>query len=128
MTSSGDEGKKRATAERRDRYRRGLSSELLAATYLMSRGYRIVARRYRASAGEIDLIAARGTLIAFVEVKRRRDAVAAEAAITPLQRHRIQRTADVFVARHPRFRAHERRFDVIFILPWRWPRHIEAGL
>lgn len=116
------------TAERRSRYRRGLSSELLAAAYLLARGYRILARRYRASAGEIDLIAARGTLVAFVEVKRRRDAVAAEAAVTPLQRRRIQRAADVFVARHPRYRTHDRRFDVIFILPWRWPRHIEGGL
>ncbi len=127
MTGSDHSGPD-ATTERRSRYRRGLSSEWLAAAYLLVHGYRIVARRYRASAGEIDLIAARGTLVAFVEVKRRRDAVAAEAAITQLQRHRIQRAADVFVARHPRFRAHERRFDVIFILPWRWPRHIEGGL
>ena len=126
--SSGNAPETKATGERRSRYRRGVSAELLAAAYLLSCGYRIVARRYRASAGEIDLIAARGTLLAFVEVQRRRDALAAEAAITPLQRHRIQRAADVFVARHSNFRAYDRRFDVIFILPWRWPRHIEGGL
>ena len=124
----GNSSEKDVTAERRSRYRRGLSSELIAAAYLLSRGFRIVARRYRASAGEIDLIAARGSLVAFVEVKRRRDAIAAEAAITPHQRNRILRAADVFVARHPRFRNHQRRFDVIFIMPWRWPRHIEGGL
>lgn len=123
-----ERGTPEATAERQGRYRRGLSSELIAAAYLTAKGYRILARRFRASAGEIDLVAARGTLVAFVEVKRRRDTNAAEAAITPHQRQRIYRAADVFVARRPRLQAHQRRFDVIFILPWRWPRHIEGGL
>jgi putative endonuclease len=117
-----------ATAERRSRYRRGLSSELIAAAFLTAKGYRVVARRFRASAGEIDLIAVRRGLVAFVEVKRRRDSIAAEAAITPLQRRRIHRAADVFVTRYASYREYERRFDVVFVLPWRWPRHIEGGL
>lgn len=117
-----------ATAERRSRYRRGRASELIAAAFLMCRGYRILARRFRAASGEIDLIAVRGHCVAFLEVKRRRDAITAEGAITPRQRQRIQRTADIWISRNQRYAHHDRRFDVVFILPRRWPRHIEGGL
>ena len=117
-----------STAERRIRYRRGLTAELLAAAFLICRGYRILARRFRTRSGEIDLIAVRGRLVAFIEVKRRRDAIAAESAITPRQRQRIFRAADAWISRHPRYADCDRRFDVIFILPMRWPRHIEGGL
>ncbi len=116
------------TAERRARFRRGLVAEAIAAISLTCRGYRVLARRFRVGAGEIDLIATRGRLVAFIEVKRRRDALAAEAAIAPRQRQRIMRAADVWVARNPRFAGHDRRFDVVFVLPRRWPRHIEGGL
>ncbi len=117
-----------STVERRRRYRSGLASELVAAVFLLCRGYRILARRFRVPAGEIDLIAKRGRLVAFVEVKRRRDAATAESAVTPRQRLRIQRAADMWIARNRRYAEHELRFDVIFILPRRWPRHIEGGL
>ena len=128
MTEPAANASDKATADRRGRYRRGVISEILAAAYLRCRGYRILARRFRASSGEIDLIAQRGRLVAFVEVKRRRDTNAAESAVTPRQRQRIQRAADIWIARNQRYAAHDRRFDVIFILPRNWPRHIEGGL
>src|SRR5579859_3351957 len=58
-------------ARRRAAYRRGHAGERLAALRLLLTGYRILARRYRTRVGEIDLIARRGDVVAFVEVKRR---------------------------------------------------------
>lgn len=116
------------SAERRARHRSGLASELLAAIYLFCCGYRILARRFRTHSGEIDLIAAKGRLIAFIEVKRRLNEEAAASAIAPRQRQRILRTADAWMARNRRYADYDRRFDVIFLLPRRWPRHLEGGL
>lgn len=117
-----------AGSERLSRYRRGHTAEWVAAAFLLCRGYRILARRYKTTSGEIDLIAIRRGRLAFVEVKRRRDDQLAQSAITPRQRQRIHRAAEIFVARHPRYAACERSFDAVFILPRRWPRHIAGGL
>ena len=77
------------STERIGRYRRGRMSEWLAAGVLLAKGYRILGRRVRTPYGEIDLIAARGSRLAFVEVKRRATRLEAEAAITPRQAGRI---------------------------------------
>ena len=68
---------KRKRAERRGRW-----SEWVAAVFLMMKGYRILSLRYRVRAGEIDIIARRGDVVAFVEVKARRDLMAAIDAVT----------------------------------------------
>lgn len=114
--------------ERRQRYRRGLSAELIAALYLRAKGYRVLARRYRTPLGEIDLVAARARRLAFVEVKRRASLADAEASITPRQRTRVRRAGDLWLARNPRYREHEITFDLVFLLPYRWPIHIVGGL
>jgi len=113
---------------RRAHYWRGHASEWIAALLLFMTGYRILARRAKTPAGEIDLVVARGKLIAFVEVKFRPTMEDAEAAITPRQRLRIQRASELWMARRPRFYDYEIRFDVVFLVPWRWPRHIKGGL
>jgi len=115
-------------AERRRRFRRGQISEIIAAGYLLCCGYRILARRYRTPVGEIDLVAVRRRRVSFVEVKRRGDDESAESAIGGRQRRRILRAAEAWIARHPRFIDYERSFDIVFIMPRRWPRHIEGGL
>jgi putative endonuclease len=115
-------------AGRQRRYRSGLACEIVAAAYLTCRGYLVRARRFRTPMGEIDLIAVRRRTIAFVEVKRRADEMAAESALGERQRQRIRRAADAWVARNPRYRNYDRRFDLILVLPLRWPRHIPAGL
>lgn len=125
MTVSPDD---RWREERRARERRGRSAELVAAAALMLKGYRIAGRRVKTPAGEIDLIAIRGRRVAFVEVKQRRSLAEAEASITDRQRERVRRAADQWLARHPRLQAHELGFDLIFILPRAWPRHIANGL
>lgn len=116
--------------ERRARYRAGVRAEWLASLALMMAGYRILARRWTCPAGEIDLVAARGRRLVFVEVKRRTalDDEAAHAAVSPRQRARIRRAAEVWRARHPRYREHEVAFDLVLIAPRRWPRRIEDGL
>jgi putative endonuclease len=112
----------RAAAERR-----GRRAEAWAAWLLRAKGYRILSRRYRTPAGEIDLIARRGRQIVFVEVKQRADAAAAIAAVTPQGRRRIARAAAVWVSHHPAATAFDRRFDVIVALPRRLPRHLVAA-
>jgi putative endonuclease len=114
--------------ERRRRYRRGHLSEWFAAAYLTAKGYRILARRWKAPGGEIDLIAKRGRRIAFVEVKSRLTLADAEASITPRQRRRVRCGADLWLARHPSYQAHEIGFDLLFLLRGRWPMHIRNGL
>jgi putative endonuclease len=114
--------------ERRQRYRRGHLSEWVAAGYLTAKGYRILARRWKSPSGEIDLIAARGKRLVFVEVKYRLTRAEAEASITPRQRSRVRRGASLWLARHPAYQAHEIGFDLLFLLRRCWPVHIEDGL
>ena len=111
-------------AGRREAERRGRRAETLAAWLLRAKGYRILARRYRAAVGEIDLIARRGRLIAFVEVKQRPSLTEAAEAVTPTGRRRIARAASVWLAAHPAAAALDLRFDVIMCVPGRLPRHI----
>lgn len=115
-------------AERRARERRGRVSEWAAAAALMAKGYRILARRYRTRAGEIDILALRGKRLAFIEVKMRRSFADCETSITPRQRKRIRQAANQWLARHPRYMEHELAFDLIFLAPWRWPRHLKNAL
>ena len=113
---------------RRARLRSGRFAELLAAAALVAKGYRILGRNVRTRAGEIDIIAVRGNRLAFVEVKRRLTSEAAEAAVSGHQADRIRSAADYWLARRPRYHAHEQGYDLMLLLPRRWPRHIENGL
>jgi putative endonuclease len=108
---------------RRSRFRRGRWGETKAAWALALTGYRVVARRYKTTAGEIDLVAIRGQRVAFVEVKARSDIAAAEAAITVHCRRRVRRAAQLWVARHPDFQHHTLGFDLVLVVPWSWPQY-----
>lgn len=117
-------------AMRQQRERSGRRSEAVACLVLRLSGYRILARRWVSPRGEIDIIASRGRRLVFIEVKRRpstRDGDA-HAAISPRQRERIHRAGELWLARHPDYRAYEIGFDLMLIAPWRWPRHIRDGL
>lgn len=106
-------------------YRRGNRGEWLAALALMAKGYRIVARNYRTKLGEIDLIARRGDLIAIVEVKARPTLAEAMDAVGRQSAHRIEGAADMWLSRQKDFARLSVRFDLVAVLPWRWPLHIE---
>ena len=110
---------------RRKAYRRGHSLEWLAGLALMLKGFRIVARRYRTKLGEIDLIARRGDLVLIVEVKARRSLVEAMEAVARGSERRIEGCADLWLSRQPDFGRLSVRFDMVAVLPWRWPVHVE---
>jgi putative endonuclease len=108
---------------RADRERRGRMGEVLAAWYLRATGWRILARRVKTPRGEVDLVARRGRMVAFVEVKWRASASDLDLAIDA---HRLRRVAAATEALAPRFvrEGDDRRIDVLLLAPWRFPRHI----
>jgi putative endonuclease len=110
---------------RRKAYRRGHRSEWLAALALMLKGYRIVARRYRTKLGEIDLIARRGDLVIMVEVKARPTLLEAMEAIGRESERRIEGAADLWLTRQKDYGRLSVRFDMVAVLPRRWPVHVE---
>jgi putative endonuclease len=116
---------KAALKLRRKAYRLGHSSEWLAAAALMLKGFRIVARRYRTKLGEIDLIARRGDLVLIVEVKARKTLMEAMEAIAYESERRIEGAADLWLTRQRDFAKLSVRFDMVAVLPWRWPVHVE---
>ncbi len=117
-------GVARTMAERHRRYRLGRHAELVCAWHLRLRGWRILARRYRTPVGEIDIVARRGRLVAFVEVKARGDRARALESITGRQRRRVRRAAELYVAAHPALAGLDLRFDVMVVSPWSFPYHV----
>jgi putative endonuclease len=100
--------------ERLVAFRFGISAESRAAAYLIAKGYRILARRWRCPVGEIDIVA------------RDRFDAAAEAVIVGQQR-RIIAAAEVWLANNPDFGDVDIRFDVVLVAPKSLPRHIMAA-
>lgn len=113
-----------ATARRQAAERRGRGAERLAAALLRLKGYRILAQGFRMGVGEIDLVARRGGILAFVEVKRRGGMTEAVESISARQRRRIARAAEAFIVAHPQLAQMSQRFDVVLVAPRRLPRHI----
>jgi putative endonuclease len=117
----------RPQPQRQIAFRLGLSAETRAAALLMAKGFRIVARRWRSPVGEIDLVARRGRLLVFVEVKARGQFDDAAEAVTERQRRRIAAAAEAWLASHADDLARDIRFDAVLVAPWRLPRHIPAA-
>ncbi|TYR29604.1 YraN family protein [Mesorhizobium microcysteis] len=115
----------RGRASRQLHERRGHRGEWLAALALRLKGYRIVARRHRTRLGEIDLIARRGDLVLIVEVKVRPTLVQAMEAIARMSERRIEAATDLWLARQPDHARLSIRFDMVAVLPRRWPVHVE---
>ncbi|MCJ8310732.1 MAG: YraN family protein [Rhizobiaceae bacterium] len=113
------------TDRRRRAYRWGQIAEHFAAVSLLLKGYRIVARRYKTPVGEVDLIARRGDLVVFVEVKARVTHQAALDSITGTAQRRIEAAANWWISQQRDGARLSWRFDVITVVPRRWPRHHE---
>ena len=116
-----------AAPERVAAFRAGISAEARAAAYLMAKGYRILAKRFRSPYGEIDLVARKRNLVAFVEVKARASLDEAAYAVTPRQQARIIAAAQAWLMAHPEHAEFELRFDAVLIAPRRLPRHLLAA-
>jgi putative endonuclease len=108
-------------------FRTGLSAESRCAAWLIAKGYRIIARRYRSPAGEIDIIARRRGVTAFIEVKARATLDEAAYSLTPYQQQRIIAAASAWLARNPKYGNDALRFDAMLVAPGRLPRHLTAA-
>ncbi|MCO5132626.1 MAG: YraN family protein [Xanthobacteraceae bacterium] len=108
-------------------FRAGLTAEDRAAALLTAAGYRIVARRFRTPHGEIDLIAERRGLLAFVEVKARATLDAAAYAVTPRQQKRIVDAANAWLMAHPEHANFDLRFDAVLVAPRAPPLHLPGA-
>jgi len=108
--------------------RSGRWGESLAVLWLRLTGHRVLARHFAggrgSGAGEVDIVAARGDVVLFVEVKLRPTLAEAAAAIGSRQRRRIERAAGAFVAARPDLSGRTFRFDALLLAPWRFPRHL----
>ena len=114
-------------ADRQIAFRTGISAESRAAAFLIAKGFRILARRWRSPVGEIDIIARRRSLLVFVEVKARDRLDDAAWSVTDRQRLRIAAAAEVWLAQNADDRIRDIRFDAMLVAPGRIPRHIPAA-
>jgi putative endonuclease len=119
--------KTEASPERLAAFNRGISAESLAAAWLIGKGYRILTRRFRSAAGEIDIVAGRRHTIIFVEVKARASLNDAAESVTLRQRGRIAAAAEIWLAQHPGVAFKDLRFDAILIAPGKLPQHIQGA-
>lgn len=114
-----------ASNARKQAEKRGHRAEALAALYLRLKGYRILARNLRTPMGEIDIIAHKSGLTAFVEVKARANMDAALSAVSAQSWQRISRAADYWMARHPHQANGGWRYDIIAVSGLKWPQHLQ---
>ena len=104
-------------------HRLGHRSEWLAAVWLMARGYQILGFRLKTRAGEIDILARRGKVLAVVEVKRRATLEAALTALGPDQYDRLLAAGRSVLRQRPSLAGHVLRIDMVALAPGRFPRH-----
>ena len=114
-----------ADGRRRAAEARGRQAERHAALWLRLKGYSILASRVKLPMGEIDLIARKGRLIAFVEVKARSRQEVALASVSVQSWHRIARAAEAWMGQRPKFSDFGWRYDLIVLAPGKLPGHLK---
>jgi putative endonuclease len=102
---------------------RGRRGEFVAAWWLRLHGWRVLAVRVKTRVGEVDIVARRGKVLAFVEVKTRSKAADLAHAVDD---YRLRRVAAAAQALLPRYARPDDgvRIDVILIAPWTRPQHL----
>jgi putative endonuclease len=105
----------RALARRRAAECLGRDAEVLVAERLEAKGYKILARRLRTKAGEIDLVVADAKRLVFVEVKARTCLAEAAYAVSPRQQARLLEAASLALAQHEEWARAEMRLDVALV-------------
>ncbi|HEY3909320.1 MAG TPA: YraN family protein [Stellaceae bacterium] len=120
-------GRPRPALRRQRAERRGRVAEWLCVWHLRLHGWRIVACGWRCPAGEIDILARRGKILAVIEVKSRGNLAVAAAALPPRQRRRITRAAEAFLLVHPELAELGLRFDLMLVAPRRLTRHLASA-
>jgi len=102
---------------------RGRRAELLAALWLLLKGYRLLALRARTPYGEVDIAALHRGLLVVIEVKARRDRRSGLEAVSTRQQQRLAHAA-VTLSHRWRLATRRIRFDVVVVRPWAAPLHI----
>ena len=110
--------------DRRQAERQGRIGETAAAWWLRLKGWRILARRVRTPVGEVDLVARKGNLISFVEVKRRATEAELDFAIDQRRLSRVAAAAEYLAPRYMQA-GDDIRIDDILIARGIALRHIE---
>ncbi len=116
--------KRPATPARLAAEKRGRQGERLAGWWLRLKGWSILARRVRTPAGEVDLVARRGAMVAFVEVKVRATHASLDEAIDERRLARVAAAAESLAALYLK-PGDDMRIDVILLAPGQRPRHLE---
>lgn len=108
---------------------KGRAGEAIAALLLQEEGWKILSRNYRGPRGEIDIIARRGEILAFVEVKNWSafDAEELGVALSPEKTRRIVETSKIFLARNREYSSARVRYDLLLIREGRVARRIESA-
>ncbi len=116
-----------ARKKRRLALARGARGEWLAAFFLRLKGYSIEDRNFRCKSGEIDIVARKGDQIIFVEVKARASVQEALDSVSFQAQRRIANAANVWISRRKDYDRLSWQFDIIAIVPGRWPRHFQQA-
>ena len=114
-----------SSKDRRRAYRKGHLAEWIAALWLLVHGNRIVGRRYKTRNGEVDLIARKGDLIIFVEVKARSQVDQALNAVSATSMKRISDAGEYWISQQRDYSKLSWRFDIVAVLPWQFPKHFK---
>ncbi len=104
-------------------HERGLAAERIACWVLRAKLYRIMGQRVKTTAGEVDIVARKRKTLVIVEVKARQTTGEVAEAVSPRQWARLLRAGEILLAREPE--GTSLRFDVVQIVPGRWPRHLK---
>jgi len=120
-------GRREPRPERQAAFHVGISAESRATAFLIAKGFRILARRWRSPLGEIDIVARRRRLLVFAEVKARPTIDKAAESVNVRQRRRIAAAAEIWLAANPDDSIRDIRFDAILVAPGKIPQHIPAA-
>jgi putative endonuclease len=114
--------------EREKARARGTAGEWLAAAWLRAKGYRILARQFRALGGELDIVALTPPwstrTIVFVEVRARGTVEQAIESVGAVKRRRVEAASAQFCVRKPKLAGFPRRYDLVLLAPGHWPHHV----
>ncbi len=97
--------------------KQGQRGEERASRYLQHRGFSILDRNIRLGRGELDIVARRGDLVVFVEVKAHKSRHASLLAMHPDKCSRLQSAAETWLSRHANLAQCQCRFDLIILTP-----------
>jgi putative endonuclease len=123
-TTTRSAAKATPNSQRVKAYEKGRQAEYIAAEILCKKGFRILSRRYRTCAGELDIVAANEDHLSFVEVKARRSLDEASWSITPRQQRRIADAAGLWLQEFPDYLQYDMTFDAVLVAPGRQPHYI----